>query len=75
MHSTRKMAHFSHAVILVLSRIKGTKMSVLQAMYDCSLNLICYNSRMMKLFYIKIGVSGVSEQYHCVSFVLNTFTT
>lgn len=61
MHSIHQMAHFSPSVILVLSRITGTQTSVLQTMYGYSPNSICDNSRMMKLLYIKVGVSGVSE--------------
>lgn len=72
-HSAHQMAHVKHAGILLLSRMKGTKMSGLQAVYGCSPDLICDNSRMMRLFYIKIRVSGVSEQYHWINFVLNTF--
>lgn len=77
-HFTHQMAHvilaaFTFLLILLLSGIKGTKMSMLQAMYDHSRNLFRDNSRMMKLFYVKNRVSGVSEKYHWINFVLNTF--
>lgn len=61
MHSLNQMAHFIPSAILVLSKITGTKMLVLQTMYGYSPNSIRDNSRMMKLLYIKVGVSGVSD--------------
>lgn len=48
MPSTHQEAHFSHAGILLVSRINGIKMSVLQAMYGYSPNFICDNARMMQ---------------------------
>ena len=60
MHPIHQVAHFSPSGILVLSRITGTKMPVLQTMYGCSPNPVCDNFR-MKLLCIKVGVSGVSE--------------
>jgi len=68
-YSVHQMAHFSPSVNLVLSRITGAKMSVLQTIYGYS--AICNSSGMMKF---KVGVSGMPERYYYVSFVLTTFT-